>query len=155
MTPGEWAAVAGFLFTVGGAVWGHGLGRGRNRTQLKAMAGTLLECSQKLEVVQKNFIECQRNSTDFRARAGVHTQETEREVQQLRITMAANAAQLLAHATDRGVHTDQEWRSTMISRLEAIAAGISTRLASFEGSISGRIGALEKAFKNGTGGSES
>ncbi len=54
----------------------------------------------------------------------------------------------------RDVHTDSEWRATMLGRLDTLAASFETRMLSFEAVILDKIGGLERAVKNGNGGKQ-
>jgi hypothetical protein len=152
MNAGEWAAIAGVVFTGGGFLWGKGYGAGALKKQLENVTAALELVKDEMETMQKNFQNCRLQSSQNLTKAQSAIDGVQVDVDKIANVEKENFAELLNHMSRRDVHTDSEWRATMLGRLDTLAASFETRLLSFEKVILDKIGGLERAVKNGNGG---
>lgn len=151
MNPSEWTAVAGVLFTAGGFLWGRGYGTGEMKKQLENTASTLDLLKAEMEAMQKNFQNCRLQSTQNLTKEQTAIEGVQVDVDKIAEVEKDHFSEFMNHMSRRDVHTDSEWRATMLGRLDTLASSIETRLLSFETVILEKIGGLEKAVKNGNG----
>lgn len=151
MSPGEWTAIAGALFTVGGFLWGRGYGAGEMKKQLENVTSALELLKTEMETMQTNFQNCRIQSAQNTAKAQTAIDGVQTDVERIAETEKEHFAEFIGHMGRRDVHTDSEWRATMLGRLDSLASSLETRMLSFEKVILDKIGGLEKAVKNGNG----
>lgn len=152
MSPGEWTAIAGALFTIGGFLWGRGYGAGEMKKQLETVTSALELLNTEMETMQKNFLNCRIQSAQNTAKAQTAIDGVQSDIEKIAETEKDHFTEFIGHMGRRDVHTDSEWRATMLGRLDTLSASFETRLLAFEKVILDKIGGLEKAVKNGNGG---
>jgi hypothetical protein len=152
MNPGEWSAVAGVLFTAGGFLWGKGFGAGVMKKQLENVTSTLELLKSEMEGMQVNFQNCRLQSAQNTTKAQSAIEGVQIDIDKISDAEKEHFSEFMNHMSRRDVHTDSEWRATMLGRLDSLASSFETRLLLFEKVILDKIGGLEKAVKNGNGG---
>jgi hypothetical protein len=151
MNASEWAAIAGVLFTAGGFLWGKGFGAGELKKQLENVTSALDMLKSEMETMQKNFQNCRLQSTQNLTKAQSAIEGVQNDIDKTAAVEKEHFSEFMNHMSRRDVHTDSEWRATMLGRLDTLASSFETRLLSFEKVILDKIGGLEKAVKNGNG----
>jgi hypothetical protein len=149
MTPSEWTAVVGVLFTAGGLIWGHGLGAGKAKKQIEDMSGSLKACSTELATIKANFQNCQLKSAQNTTEAHTAIGAVRTDLTQLQATVNDHFTEFIDHMGRRDVHTDAEWRATILGSLDSMTTSFDSRMSTFQEALLNRIGSLEKAVKNG------
>jgi hypothetical protein len=151
MNASEWAAIAGVLFTAGGFFWGKGYGAGSMKKQVDDLASTLELLKNEMEAIQKSFQNCRLQSTQNLTKAQSAIEGVQINLDKVVVVEKEHFSEFMNHMSRRDVHTDSEWRATMLGRLDTLTSSFETRLLSFEKVILDKIGGLEKAVKNGNG----
>jgi hypothetical protein len=151
MNTSEWAALAGVLFTAGGFLWGRGFGAGQLKKQLENVTSALDLLEAEMEAMQKNFQNCRLQSTQNLTKAQSAIEGVQVDVDKIADIEKEHFSEFMSHMSRRDVHTDSEWRATMLGRLDSLASSFENRMLSFEKVILDKIGGLEKAVKNGSG----
>lgn len=152
MNTGEWATIAGVLFTGGGFLWGKGFGAGALKKQLENVTSALELLKSEMATMQTSFQNCRIQSAQNTAKAQTAIDGVQFDIEKIADAGKEHFAEFLNHMSRRDVHTDSEWRATMLGRLDTLSASFETRLLSFEKVILDKIGGLERAVKNGNGG---
>ena len=152
LSTSEWTAIAGVLFAGGGFLWGRGFGAGAMKKQLEDATSTIDLLKEEMEAIQKSFQECRLQSTQSITKAQAAIDSIQVDLDKTVNVEKEHFAEFMDHMTRRDVHTDSEWRATMLCRLDALSASFETRMLSFEKVILDKIGGLERAVKNGNGG---
>jgi hypothetical protein len=155
LTTSEWTAIAGALFTGGGFLWGRGFGAGAMKKQLENATSTLGLLQEEIEMMRKNFQDCRFQAAQNITKAQASIDGVQIDVDRIANVENEHFSEFLNHMSRRDVHTDSEWRATMLGRLDSLASSFETRLLSFEKVILDKIGGLERAVKNGNGGGKS
>jgi len=138
--------IAGIGFPFG--IWLHGRisGKAKMAQNFKDFMENVTEylgsCKDGLSNLGKSFNGCQNESAKNRATVNTKVEGFDKELTTLRLSTQA-------HAENRVIHTDQEWRTNAIDRMEKIATSIGERMSSLEQSVGGRLNSIESFMKNG------
>jgi hypothetical protein len=151
MNASEWAAITGVVFTIGGFLWGKGFGAGQLKKQLEDVTASIDLMKGEMEVMQDNFQKCRLQSTQNLTKAQSAIEGVQGDLDKISDVEKEHFSEFMNHMSRRDVHTDSEWRATMLGRLDTLSSSFETRLLSFEKVILDKISGLEKTFKNGNG----
>jgi hypothetical protein len=151
MNASEWAAIAGVLFTSGGFLWGKGYGAGSMKKHVDDLASALELLKSEMETMRISFQNCRLQSTQNLTKAQSVIETVQIDLDKVVIIEKEHFSEFMNHVGRRDVHTDSEWRSTMLGRLDSLASSFENRMLSFEKAIIDKIGGLEKAVKNTNG----
>jgi uncharacterized coiled-coil protein SlyX len=143
------AAFAGILFTVGGYLWGHGKGQGKQLRDLGDLAEKVSSCKSALTIMDNNFKGCQLASSSIGATSKTRLEEFKQQLARQEDELKKLDATITEHHMNRDIHTDYEWRHTIIGRFDSLEKALETRIETFQGAIMHRIETLEKTIKNG------
>jgi preprotein translocase subunit SecF len=148
-------AIAGLFFTIGGFIWGHGKGVGKNSQRWEQTTQVLQEVRNEFEGLQSSLNNCQKVSASNKASHNEKFAAGSAEQDKLRQALNDVHKALHAHEASQEVHTNSEWRQATISRMEIIYSNMDKRLQSFETNVGGRLGSLESTmhafFNSGKG----
>jgi hypothetical protein len=149
MNTANWIAIAGLFFAIGCWIHGRTFGAGRARQQMVDFASALATVKTDLATLQAQFGDCRLSSKEAITKATAVLAGLEKGQVDLKETESRHHAELRDHSASRDVHTDSEWRKTMIDRIETIAASIGKRFDGFEITICRRIESLETKIQEG------
>lgn len=149
MEPTAWIAVAGGLFTAGGLIWGHGWGAGSSKKEMEDMSGTLKSNTAELIKVKNNLQGCQLKSAQNTTEAHTAIGIVRIDLDKLQGIVTGHFSEFIDHMQKREVHTDAEWRATILNRLAEMSTSFDNRMGTFQEVILNRIGVLENIVKNG------
>jgi len=136
-------AIAGLLFTIGGFIWGHGKGAGKNAQRWEQTTKVLQAFQDDFEALQDSLTNCQTASASNQASTKEKMENNKGDVKALQDDVKNLTGALHKHEASQDVHTNQEWRTSTIARMEMVFQNVDKRLSSFESNMGGRIGSLE------------
>jgi hypothetical protein len=152
MNASEWAAIAGVVFTGGGFLWGRGFGAGAMKKQLEDLSSALDLLKGEMDTMRQSFQDCRLQSSQSLTKAQSAVDGVQVDVDKIADIEKEHFSEFMNHMSRRDIHTDSEWRATMLGRLDSLATSFETRLLAFEKVILDKIGGLERTIKNGNGG---
>lgn len=144
MTPSEWATITGLIGTAAGMLIGYGIKWGKISTVQADQGRSLAQ-------VVDAFARCQQRGTECTASTRVLLETNVRLLHDLQADFAVHKTSVHQHHESQTIHTTDEWRRSVMDRLDRIEEGVRINLDAQTKTLLQRIEAVERLVRNGNG----